>query len=544
MNDQTYGRYRVVKPLGEGGMATVFLAEDPVLRRPVALKLLRKELGAQVGWVRRFHGEATAVARLGNPHVVQVFDLGRDHEEDFIVMEFVEGLSLSALLERHDSFLPPDAAAAIAFQAASGLAAAHEAAVVHRDVKPDNILVRRDGTVKVADFGIARLTEEVSRTLTGTVMGSPLYMAPEQVEGRTPTGAIDIFALGSVLHRMLCGSPPFEAEHAHAVMWRIVSEPAPPVAASVPGIDPALADLVDRMLRKDPLQRPSAAEAARTLRQFLSAGGIGDAVEFVRARVLPDDVRNSPPVSVSPKLVGGTLPDASPRPEPVRPVPGRDRNRHRRLLLWGALGTGVAAIALGGFLLSQPSRTSDAEAPVASESFQSSEPSIDPSPRKSAKKKVPPGQAKKLEGARGKKDGKFQRTTEGAADGASIVASARDEAPDDRNAFKPRIVFRNIGSAVIHSFRATWDIPGRLGKAPQVDSYYAPNCTSDLVKRPGGVRLVVDCSGLDLRPGQSHPGPDGIALGIHNRDWSEWKDKPEVDRNFSARSDIRIDIGD
>lgn len=493
------------------------LAEDPLLRRPVALKRLRRELGAQSDWVRRFHGEATAVARLGNPHVVQVFDLGRDHEEDFLVMELVEGLSLAALLARHDAPLPADAAAAIACQAASGLAAAHEAAVVHRDIKPDNILIRRDGTAKVADFGIARLVEEISRTMTGTVMGSPLYMAPEQIEGKTPTGALDVFALGSVLFRMLCGRTPFEAEHAHAAMWRIVSEPAPSVTAYVPGVDPALADLVERMLAKDPLQRPGAAEVSRALRQFLSAGGVADPVEFVRARVLPDDIRRAAPISASPRLVGGTLPDAPPRAP--SPAPSARASSARRPLLWGAAAAGGFAMALlVAFLLLPGPRPQAVDAPP------------------------PSGTAENQDGSLAAPAPATPVPTAAPEKAAFLSVSVRDEAPEERNAFKPRLVFRNRGNRTIHAFRATWDIPGHADRSPVAEAYYSPGCEATLAPRPGGLRLTVSCDGLDLKPGQVHPGNDGIALGLHHRDWSPWGEKPEVGREFSTRTDLRIDI--
>lgn len=519
MQHEFYGRYRLVHPIGEGGMASVYLAEDPVLRRAVALKKLKRELGAQPDWVRRFHGEATSVARLGNPHVVQVFDLGRDHEEDFLVMELVEGISLGALLERHDGPLSPDAAAAIAFQAASGLAAAHEAAVVHRDVKPDNLLIRRDGTVKVADFGIARLTEEISRTMTGTVMGSPLYMAPEQIEGKTPTGALDIFALGGLLYRMLTGRTPFEADHAHAVMWRIVSEAHVPLSQAVPGIDPALADFVDLLLRKDPLQRPSAAEAVRTLRQFLSAGGVGDPVEFVRARVLPDDVRRAAPLSVSPRLVGGTLPDAPPRPRPPAPAKARP-TPERRILLWASLAVaGAALVLLLGLLVAKPRLgTPDpslpASSPPASETSDSpaSENSGSSSPDgEAAPPEVDPGPA---------------AIPTSPVEGGGIEVLGRDEAPGEANAFKPRLAFRNSGDRTIHAFRMEWDLPGEMGRKPVVESYYAPGCDASLASSGSGVRLVVACRDLKLKPGQVHPGQDGISLGIHYPDWSRWPRVP------------------
>ncbi len=295
MPQERYGRYRILRPLGQGGMAAVHLAEDPVLRRLVAVKVLRGELGTQPDWVRRFRDEATAIARLGNPHVVAVFDFGREAGEDYLVMEFVDGISLSQLLAQKAGRLDPVCAAAIASQVADGLRAAHGAGIIHRDIKPDNILIRKDGQVKITDFGISRILEEVSRTMTGSVFGSPLFMAPEQVEGRNPSGAIDIFALGGVLFRILSGRHPFEAEHAHAVMWRIVQEEAPRVSTTLPEVPAELDDLVASMHQRDPSARPRASEVGRTLKQFLVSRGCGDPVGATFS-ALPDSVVRAEPI--------------------------------------------------------------------------------------------------------------------------------------------------------------------------------------------------------------------------------------------------------
>lgn len=518
-------------------MASVHLAEDPVLRRPVALKRLRPELGAQGDWIRRFHAEATSVARLGNPHVVQVFDLGRDHEEDYLVMELVEGISLSALMGRLDGRLAPDAAAAIGCQAASGLAAAHEAAVVHRDIKPDNLLVRKDGTVKVADFGIAHLSEGISRTLTGTIMGSPLYMAPEQIDrpkGQPPTGAIDIFALGGVLFHLLAGRPPFEGDHPHAVMWKVVTEPAPGLGSLVPGIDPALGDLVDRMLGKDPLQRPSATEVSRSLRHFLSAGGVSDPVEFVRARVLPDDVRRAAPLLASPRLVGGTLPDAAPSPPPAPTAPTR---RNAALLTASAAAAAIASmLVLVAYRSSRPTPApalgQEAPAvPPAPPTPQASDPRPEDRPKTPSS---PPGiepaaTTSPAESSSQPLDAPVSATN------PTLLVSVRDEAPDDRNAIKPRLVFRNTGSTTIRGWTMSWDIPGDISRHPVVDAYWSPGCRPSLQARPGGLRLVVACSDLQLAPGKVHPSSDGLSLGIHYPDWKPWPGKASLGLDRTPR---------
>lgn len=339
MPQERYGRYRILHPLGHGGMASVYLAQDPVLRRLVAVKVLRGELGTQPDWVRRFRDEATSIARLGNPHVVSVFDFGREAGEDYLVMEFVEGISLTQLLARKAGRLDPACAAAIACQVADGLRGAHGAGIIHRDIKPDNILLRKDGQAKIADFGISRILEEVSRTLAGSVFGSPSFMAPEQVEGRNPSGAIDIFALGGVLYCILSGRHPFEAEHAHAVMWRIVQEEAPRLSVVLPEVPPELDDLVAAMHRRDPSARPRASEVGRLLRQFLASRGLGDPVDATLS-ALPDSVVGADPILVSLDPEG----DTASLPEPSRTGYFR---RHPRL---APLAISGAALILAAFL--------------------------------------------------------------------------------------------------------------------------------------------------------------------------------------------------
>jgi serine/threonine protein kinase len=339
MPQERYGRYRVLRPLGQGGMASVHLAEDPVLRRLVAVKVLRGELGTQPDWVRRFRDEATSIARLGNPHVVAVFDFGRESGEDYLVMEFVEGISLSQLLSHKAGRLDALCAASIACQVADGLRAAHGAGIIHRDIKPDNILIRKDGQAKIADFGISRILEEVSRTMTGSVFGSPLFMAPEQVEGRNPSGAIDVFALGGVLFRILSGRHPFEAEHAHAVMWRIVQEEAPRVSGTLPDVPAELDDLVASMHRRDPSARPRASEVGRILKQFLASRGCGDPVDATLA-ALPDSVVRADPILIP------LAPD-----DPTSPASASARtgffHRHPRLV---PLAVSGSALILAAFL--------------------------------------------------------------------------------------------------------------------------------------------------------------------------------------------------
>jgi serine/threonine-protein kinase len=259
------GRYRVERTLGSGGMATVFLARDRDLDRLVAVKVLADHLAANAAFRRRFVREATLAARLQHPNVVTVFDAGEDGERPFIVMEYVEGETLADVLRRRGR-LPPEEALGLARQAADGLAHAHAAGLVHRDVKPQNLLLRSDGTLKVADFGIARSAELTQLTELGTVLGTAGYLAPEQAAGGEVTAATDVYALGVVVYELLTGRRPYavgslaELGRAHA------GEPVVPVRELVPDVSPATEAALMRALALRPEYRPaSAAELAAEL---------------------------------------------------------------------------------------------------------------------------------------------------------------------------------------------------------------------------------------------------------------------------------------
>jgi len=277
-----FGRYRILGKLGEGGMACVYMAEDPTLRRAVALKVMRAPLAENADWIRRFHQEATMVARLGHNQIVQVHDSGTQDGSEFLVMEFQDRGSFGKILQHHGDRLDPVLAACVVQQAAEGLAAAHEAGVVHRDVKPDNILLSRQGVAKVADFGIARIQNDISHTQAGTAMGSPQFMAPEQIEGGALSGKTDVFALAGVLYKAVAGVHPFEAEHVHATMWRITTQEPRELRALVPSCSRALSDLVKTMHAKKSEKRPSMEEVAQRLRTWLAEQGVLSPAEHLR----------------------------------------------------------------------------------------------------------------------------------------------------------------------------------------------------------------------------------------------------------------------
>jgi eukaryotic-like serine/threonine-protein kinase len=241
------GRYRLERPLGHGGMASVFLARDTELDRAVALKLLAENLGGDENVRRRFVREARLAARLSHPNVVSVFDAGEDDGRPYIVMEYVDGENLTELLARRGRVL--------ALQAAQGLAHAHAAGLVHRDVKPQNLILGGDGTLKIADFGIARAAETTALTQAGTVLGTAAYLSPEQALGEEVTPATDVYSLGVVLYELLTGRPPFQVETLDDLAQRPDLEVVP-VRELAPEVPRDLEDVVMHCLARNPAYRP------------------------------------------------------------------------------------------------------------------------------------------------------------------------------------------------------------------------------------------------------------------------------------------------
>ena len=261
-DDLLCGRYRLQRALGTGGMASVQLATDEELGRPVAIKLLAEGLAADEAFRTRFLREAKLAARLSHPNVVSVFDTGEDGGRPFIVMECVDGENVAEILRRRGR-LPVDEALALARQAAAGLTHAHAAGLVHRDVKPQNLLVAADGTLKVADFGIARAAELTALTEQGTVLGTAAYLAPEQASGEPVTPATDVYALGAVVYELLAGRTPHRVESL-GDLARVGRDEVTPLRTLRPEVPPAVEQAVARALspRAEDRQQDAAAFAA------------------------------------------------------------------------------------------------------------------------------------------------------------------------------------------------------------------------------------------------------------------------------------------
>ncbi len=262
-------RYRIESRLGDGGMAIVYCGTDVVLRRRVAIKVLREQYAIDEDFVKRFYYEAEAAAKLSHPNIVTTYDMGRDGDVYFIVMELIDGATLAEMI-RADGKLPEPVAIDYGIQIASGLAYAHRQGLLHRDIKPANILVTSDDVVKLSDFGIARAvsSQALSVTQPGMVMGSVYYISPEQAQGHELAETSDLYSLGAVLYQMVTGTLPFSGESPVTVALKHVSAPVPTIDLNGAHVSPALAGIIMRLLAKDPAARfASANDVAVALRE-------------------------------------------------------------------------------------------------------------------------------------------------------------------------------------------------------------------------------------------------------------------------------------
>lgn len=273
-------RYDVRSRIAHGGMATVYLATDTRLDREVALKVMHAELARDADFVSRFIGEAKSVAKLSHPNIVGVYDQAADGQYLYLAMEYVPGWTLRALLEER-GWLPWQEALSVMDPVLAGLAAAHQAGIVHRDVKPENVLITADGRVKVADFGLARASAAVGNTRTGQIIGSPSYIAPEQVTGAPSDARTDVYSAGIMLFEMLTGQKPFTGESPLAIAYAHVNSDVPAPAALAGGIPPSVDQLVRAATSRDPRLRPP--DAGVFLRVTRALRGMPEPAEPVGA---------------------------------------------------------------------------------------------------------------------------------------------------------------------------------------------------------------------------------------------------------------------
>ena len=257
-------RYRLLSQVAAGGMAVVYKAQDTLLNRVVAVKVLRESFAADPTFQARFQREAQSAANLTHPNIVTVYDVGQDTGRHYIVMEFVDGEDLKHII-RGEAPLAVQRAVDITVQMCAALGAAHRVGLVHCDVKPQNVLVTQDGRVKVTDFGIARLVSQASTHITDTVWGTPHYISPEQATGQSPTPASDVYAVGCVLYEMLAGRLPFEGEtHTQLALAHMRDEP-PPLTSLNPAVPPYLEQIVRKVMSKEPAARYRSADQLATI---------------------------------------------------------------------------------------------------------------------------------------------------------------------------------------------------------------------------------------------------------------------------------------
>jgi serine/threonine-protein kinase len=325
------GRYRLARRLGMGGMSTVRLAFDTNLEREVAVKLLAEHLADDENFVSRFRREALAAARLVHPNIVQVFDFGLDDrtEQHYIVMEYVPGQSCAEILREH-KVLAVSETIPVVSQACRGLDHAHRNGVVHRDVKPGNLLRSNDGVVKLADFGIAKATEQSSITQVGSVLGTAAYLAPEQARGEEAGPPADQYALGVVTYQMLAGRLPYEATSLTELAFKQQREMPPPLHELSPDVPPALAHAVARAMALDTAARfpsalamgealrngaqgieppaaPPGADEATAATEMLLGAAAAEAAETEATRALPRRRAAEPRPAAQPRRGGGAV---------------------------------------------------------------------------------------------------------------------------------------------------------------------------------------------------------------------------------------------
>ena len=383
------GRYEIGDELGEGGMATVFRARDRELRRDVAVKVLFPHLAKRNDVVRRFQREARAAAVLEHPNILRIYDVGGGTGDDppFIVMELVRGRTLLQEVEQRPRMLA-EVAACVGVLLAEALAAAHQASIVHRDVKPSNVLIAPGGRLLLADFGVARLETEDSSlvTRTGALLGTPAYMSPEQASGDTATAKSDLYSLGATLYQIATGALPYAGSPAKVMSQIATGTLVPPVKRSA-SVGPDLSRVIEQLMSHEATERPaSAAAVAAELRQVAAGGGLGDPTEELAAyfadpeaflkertpkvvsallgagRRALDDAKLPRAIAIADRAVALAPEDPAVKTLVERVTEGDRASRRRRVLAIAGLGVLVAGGATAGALALASRSTAPADA--------------------------------------------------------------------------------------------------------------------------------------------------------------------------------------
>ena len=284
-------RYQVIKSIGEGGMANVYLAYDTILDRNVAVKVLRGDLANDEKFVRRFQREALAASSLSNPNIVEVYDVGEDNGEYYIVMEYIEGRHLKQLLKKRGKLTVREAVD-IVMQITDGLSVAHDSYIIHRDIKPQNIMILENGLVKITDFGIAMAMNSTQLTQTNSVMGSVLYLPPEQASGKGATLQSDIYSIGILFYELLTGKLPFKGDNAVEIALKHLKEPLPSVREEDPDIPQSVENIIIKATAKNPKNRYSdAREMHEDLKTCLEPERINEPKIKLKYQEVSDDTK-------------------------------------------------------------------------------------------------------------------------------------------------------------------------------------------------------------------------------------------------------------
>ena len=294
-------RYQIIKSIGEGGMANVYLAYDTILDRNVAVKVLRGDLANDEKFVRRFQREALAASSLSNPNIVEVYDVGEDNGEYYIVMEYIEGKHLKSLIKKRGR-LTVSEAVDIVLQITSGMSVAHDSYIIHRDIKPQNILILENGLVKITDFGIAMAMNSTQLTQTNSVMGSVHYLPPEQASGKGATLQSDIYSIGILFYELLTGSLPFKGDNAVEIALKHLKEPLPSIRDKYPEIPQSVENIIIKATAKNPKNRyADAREMHEDLKTCLDASRVNEPKISLKYTEVNDDTTSIPTVKKSPK---------------------------------------------------------------------------------------------------------------------------------------------------------------------------------------------------------------------------------------------------
>lgn len=383
-------RYQLVKLIAVGGMGEVWEAHDLVIGREVALKILKEEYMGDPGFLERFRAEARHAALVNHEGIASVYDYGEENGSAYLVMELVPGEPLSTILER-EKVLPADQVLNIVAQTASALAAAHKVGLVHRDIKPGNLLITPEHNVKITDFGIARLADQVPLTATGQVMGTVQYLSPEQASGHPASPATDIYSLGIVAYECLAGRRPFTGESQVAIAMAQINDTPPDLPSNVP---PAVRKLVFSCMAKNPQDRPASATALARAAHAILAGDIATAAIEVpqvnptgSALLAPTRATQLLPADQATTLLPTSTASIPTGEQPEDPEDAARRKKKKRLLIWLIIAIVVVLALIGtgiGFALSgsktHSSASSSASASPTPSKTKTRSPSPTPSP--------------------------------------------------------------------------------------------------------------------------------------------------------------------